>query len=509
MNIHGGQDIDIKINLIDDFSVTTNFMGLSEIGKNNIINNLEKIKHYPNQYQEPYKSNLISWLYQGFEANKNIVLGNGASELIDLLIKIFRYDKKYCIYNSKKWKPGSSTVQYIEYGRTCENYDYIKASIEDLDSDITCIINPCNPTGEYLSVDKLKLYIENSRNNSLVIVDESMQPWLGKDFREDSLISQTEWIKNILEKRNIYIFVIHSWTKFFCCTGIRIGSLICPNEELKNLILKYQIPWSCNILALKYLDGCIIDKDYIEKTWLLTPILRNQLVNKIKSIYPLWKIYGREFLSWLWIDTKSTFFAKLIYDMCKLNGVPIRLGINGYNLPSFIRIGVRSEKSNNIILDLLENLKTYNENKYSQFKIPEKLVIKFDTIDIQTILPHEEIITERFNKLLQYINSLENTKIIPAIIVDYKTNILIDGHHRLEVFKVLNINKIPVIYIDYLHPNIIINPNNKISRDDVINSVNNNILLPPKSTQHMIIDEDDNLFPIILISSLVYINEKN
>ena len=33
MEKHGGQDINIKINLIDDFSVTTNFLGLSEIGK--------------------------------------------------------------------------------------------------------------------------------------------------------------------------------------------------------------------------------------------------------------------------------------------------------------------------------------------------------------------------------------------------------------------------------------------------------------------------------------------
>ena len=507
MELHGGQDINISIKLIDDYSVTTNFLGPSKIGIENIKKNIEdEITHYPNQLQEPYKTNLIKWLYKDLEINNNVILGNGASELIDLLIKIFRFDEKYSIYNTKKWRPGSKTVQYVEYGRTCTNYGFTKTTSDDIDSDITCIINPCNPTGEYMKLYEIKKFIENCKDNSLVVVDESMQPWLNENFRKDSLLSESQWIKELYQKRKISLFIIHSWTKFFCCTGIRIGSLICPNEEIKNLLIKYQVPWSCNILALKYLDGCIKDNTYMENTWYLTTQIRANMVDKIKLLFPLWKIYGEKFLSWIWIDTGSESFAKLVYDICKLNGIPIRLGLSGYNLPSFIRIAVRSEDSNKILFNVLESLITFNKINYPHIKIPDNLVLKYEDVEIDKILIHENVILERYNALQNYVDTLETLKVIPAIIVDYNTNILIDGHHRLYLFKKLNMKKIPVIFINYTHPNIIVNPNNDLCRDDVINAALNKKYLEPKSTQHMFIDLNNNIYPIVILSIMIAIN---
>jgi len=507
MEKHGGQDINITIDLISDFSVTTNYLGLSEIGKNEMLKDINDITHYPNQEQEPYKSNLINWLYKDLIKNNNLLLGNGASELLDLLIKIIRYDENYKIYKTKTWKPGSSTVQYIEYERACLNYGYEKKEYDDIETDITCIINPCNPTGEYRNINELKKYIEKyCKPYSLIIVDESMQLWLGPQFRKDSLLSCKEWIDNIYKTKGILIFIIHSWTKFFCCTGIRVGSIISPNKEYNDLLIKYQVPWSCNILALKYINGCIKDEEYMNKTWSTTKILRNDLVQSIKEIYPNWEIYGESFLSWLWINIKDDKFAKLIYDICKFNGVPIRLGISGYKLPNYIRIAVRDDESNKKLLETIKSIKFVNEIKYPHIKIPDNLIIKFDYININDILCHEKIINERSNALEKYIKTLENTKIIPAIIIEDKHNILIDGHHRLNVFKKLKFEKIPVLYINYSHPNIIVNPNNSLKSIDVINAAITHNYLEPKSTQHMIIDINNNIYPIVVLSPLVNIN---
>jgi histidinol-phosphate/aromatic aminotransferase/cobyric acid decarboxylase-like protein len=506
MEKHGGQDINLKIPLIDDFSVTTNFLGLSEKGKLNMLENIDDITHYPNQEQEPYKTNLMNWLYKDLPKNNNIILGNGASELLDLLIKTIRYDDEYKNYETKSWKPGSSTVQYIEYERACKNYGYEKKQNNDVSTDITCIINPCNPTGEYKNITELKTWINKyCKNNSIVIVDESMQPWLGTYFRSDSMLGQTNWIQDLYTNKKILVFIIHSWTKFFCCTGIRIGSLICPNKEYYDLLKKYQVPWSANILALKYLDGCIKDNDYMNKTWELTQPLRSELVIKILNIYHEWSIYGENFLSWIWINTYSEHFAKLVYDICKLNGLPIRLGINGYKLPNYIRIAVRNEESNNKLINILEELKIFNEYKYPHIKIPDSLIIKSEYIDIHSILCHEKVIKERSTALEEYINTLENLKIIPSIIVDYNTNVLIDGHHRLSVFKKLNLNKVPVLYINYSHQNIIVNPNNSLTTNDVIIAAKSKKFLKPKSTQHMIKDLDGNIHPIVVLSNLIKI----
>jgi histidinol-phosphate/aromatic aminotransferase/cobyric acid decarboxylase-like protein len=503
---HGGQDINLNIKLIDDYSVTTNYLGISEIGLLNIKNNIDSITHYPNQSQEPFRTNLINWLYKDNPLNNNnLILGNGASELLDLLIRSIRYDKNMSIYQSKSWKPGSSTVQYVEYERSCNNCNYEKKDYMEINTDVTCIINPCNPTGEYKNINELKNYISSyCRPNSIVIVDESMQLWVGENFRSDSLLSQTEWINNMYAESKIAIFIIHSWTKFFCCTGIRIGSIICPNDLYCNLLLKYMTPWSCNILALKYLDGCINDNDYMCKTWNTTTAIRENMVNIINSMYPSWTIYGEKFLSWIWIDTHSAEFAKLIYEMCKFNGVPIRLGVNGYKLPSFIRIGVRSDESNQFLFKILNELKIFNYYKYPHIKIPNDLIVKHDLIDIDDILCHENIIEERSDALYKYIETLENTRIIPSIILDYHTNTLIDGHHRLSVLKKLNYKKIYCLFINYSHPSIIVNPNNKLTTTDVINAATTANYLLPKSTQHMITDLDNNIHPIVVLSNLVH-----
>ena len=46
------------------------------------------------------------------------------------------------------------------------------------------IANPCNPTGEYLSVERLKRYVEKSCGKATtVLVDESLQLWRGPDRR--------------------------------------------------------------------------------------------------------------------------------------------------------------------------------------------------------------------------------------------------------------------------------------------------------------------------------------
>jgi histidinol-phosphate/aromatic aminotransferase/cobyric acid decarboxylase-like protein len=51
------------------------------------------------------------------------------------------------------------------------------------------IVNPCNPTGDYLNIFELKDYIQkNTHYGDVVLVDESMLMWLGRNWREESLI---------------------------------------------------------------------------------------------------------------------------------------------------------------------------------------------------------------------------------------------------------------------------------------------------------------------------------
>ena len=496
---HGGQDNNINVYFKEDFSVTTNMLGSNKKGLEFIKENVGEIDHYPPQNFEPFVSNLNNFIFRNFKNNENIILGNGASELIDLTIRSI---------SGSTWKPSKSDTQYLEYDRSSRNTKKIKCKWDNKNTDLTCLVNPTNPTGDYLNVNEMKNYIlTNCSSNSHVLVDESMQPWHSANWRSDSLVSQTDWIVEMASKNSIYIYIIHSWTKIFSCTGLRYGSLICPTKEIYNKIQSLKNPWSVNILALKYIDFCINDKKYMEDTWSKTSELRKYQVDKINKHFPNWNCYGESFLSWIWVNTYNDDTALLAYNLCKFNGTPIRLGKFGYKKNTYIRIAVREKKYFDDLLECLIPLKVTNKiNIPVHLNINSNIIHSFKYVNVEKIKSHEEYILDRHEKLYNYITSNDNVFNIPAIIVCSNTFIIIDGHHRFSVMKKFGISNIPCLLINYFNDNIIVNFNNeKITKNDVIQAGITSEHLPPKSTRHMLIDNNNNFLPLQVLSPNVLI----
>lgn len=344
-----------------------------------------------------------------------------------------------------------------------------------------------------------------------------MQPWYGKNWRSDSLISETKWIKYMADKYKIFIFIIHSWTKFFSCTGLRIGSVICPNTQLYNNINNIKNPWNVNVLALEYIKECIKDDNYMNLIWNNTSLQRKKQINDLKNIFNNWTFHGENFISWIWINTKNSYLAEICYEFCKYNGVPIRWAKISYNCDTYIRIAVRNNEYFEKLLNIFKKINVWislksniisNESKlinYYHININNNIVKYFDYIEIDKIKIHEKFIESRHESLIQYIKNLNYKICIPSIIVCHKTLTMIDGHHRLSIFKHFNKKYIPTLFIDYKNEDIIVNINStNISKELVINSAKSNILLEPKSTSHHIYDLNKKLYPIITIAPNVY-----
>ncbi|KAJ1960732.1 hypothetical protein GGI12_003644 [Dipsacomyces acuminosporus] len=333
---HGGQDWAHLENFIEDFSVTTNAFGMPESAKQAGVRAMEHSHHYPPADQEPAKTSLAQFLWPvGFEAERDrLILGNGASELIDLVIRMAP---------KGTWRPGPFRTQYKEYERSARNNDYTLLEPDASEkADVVCLVNPCNPTGDYLDLPELKAWIEdNAKPGGYVLIDESMQPWHSAQFRDHSLTSQRDYVERLYKEQGISVFVVHSWTKLWCCTGLRLGSVVCPTAEHMRAIKKIQVPWSVNTIALAFLDAVVTDDIYLQKTWQMTTAWREQTVDRIAERFPEWECHGRKFLSWIWVDTKSEEVAQKAADLARAAGVPVRSGRPGYGLPTFIRLAVR------------------------------------------------------------------------------------------------------------------------------------------------------------------------
>ncbi|KNC96731.1 uncharacterized protein SPPG_07940 [Spizellomyces punctatus DAOM BR117] len=351
---HGGQEWQFLDNFIEDFSVTTNGLGTPRKALQAARDALEVCHHYPPADQEPAKTYLANFLwpedYQ--DVHSRLLLGNGASELIDLVTRAAP---------EGPWKPGPWKIQYKEYersaialGRTVLRPDHPTSAA------LTCIVNPNNPTGDYMPIEELKSYIETTvADNTVVMVDESMQPWHSPEFRHDSLISQSEWLKNMFNTRGIAVFIMHSWTKLWSCTGLRLGSVVCPTVDHCIKLKKVQVPWSVNLPALKFLEVVTSDeeKDYLDETWAVTSEWRASLVERLEELCNgQWEIHGKPFLSWVWIDMKDARVAADAVTLAKRAGVPVRAGVHGYACDTCVRAAVRKPEQVDVLVQAWKGL---------------------------------------------------------------------------------------------------------------------------------------------------------
>lgn len=141
--------------------------------------------------------------------------------------------------------------------------------------------------------------------------------------------------------------------------------------------------------------------------------------------------------------------------------------------------------------------------------IDTKIIKRFDYISADKLKNHEKFIPERTNSLKNYIQACVGIRTIPSVIVCHDTLVVIDGHHRLQVMNELGFQFIPCLLIDYHDSNIIVHPlSSEITKDTVIKAGLTENYLPPKSTQHMVLSSSGKLYPIIILSPIVYIENQ-
>jgi len=93
--------------------------------------------------------------------------------------------------------------------------------------------------------------------------------------------------------------------------------------------------------------------------------------------------------------------------------------------------------------------------KIPKYSIPKKKVTP-TLLDIDDLLPHEEIIHERLNALLDMILELGavDMPIIVAPVPGTRKYLIVDGHHRWAALKKLGARKVPAIIINYFSPEV-------------------------------------------------------
>ncbi|MCK4519920.1 MAG: threonine-phosphate decarboxylase [Candidatus Omnitrophica bacterium] len=365
---HGGDIYEVKRKFkgeVIDFSANINPLGLPAAVKKVLCENFNKILHYP----DPWGRNITERIAKYWQINKeNILLGNGSSELIYLIISAFRpktalipvpsfseYERALGSINSK--------IQFLKL-KEKEGFSFNIGPAEK--TDIFFIGNPNNPTGN-LILPSLRAKQSNpilrllrpggARNDSSkLVVDEAFM---------DFLPNQKDYTLIWRAVKNRKIIVLRSFTKFFALPGLRIGYIV-AHKEVVNKLRQCQPPWSVNSLAQLAAELILDDKDYIKKTYKLINKEREFLFEQLTGIEGL-KPYPPAANFLLVKIEKAGVTSKFLKEALIKKGILIRDCGNFRNLNNkYIRVAVRSREENLKLLKGFKGILQKKEGFYAQ-----------------------------------------------------------------------------------------------------------------------------------------------
>ena len=393
MDFHGGNIYKVfrekNIKEILDYSSNINPYGIPESLKKRITENLEVLERYP----DPDYVELRQKLSNLNKVNlSDIILGNGATEIIFLFMKVIN-PKKILIVSPtfgeyeravKATEISGDTVSLsssngdnknienkkieIEYFELKESDDF-KLNIGNLKNelenkyDLLIICNPNNPTGKFLKLAQTEEILkECNKYNTKLFIDEAFIEFLA-DRMKESIINTEENKKNL--------FVTRAFTKFFAIPGLRLGYGMYFDKELEKKISEKKEPWSVNNIAEMAGLTVLDDTEYIEKTLKWIAEEKKYMYEKLNEISGM-KVYETE-VNFITGKIDEKLFSegvnvKILREKMLEQGILIRDASNFKFLDErFFRLAIKDRASNERVIEAMKEIfrkkgvKSFNE----------------------------------------------------------------------------------------------------------------------------------------------------
>ena len=296
-------------------------------------------------------NSLIAAKIFGLHASQ-VIVGNGAAELIKSLMERFTGRLGMAFPTFQEYPNRKAEKDVVPYFVTNDEFRYTAKNLmdfyEDKDIEVLALINPDNPSGNYIRrEDVLKLSEWCEKKNIRFVVDESFVDFV--DEEETTTLLDAEILK-----ANPNLIVVKSISKSYGVPGLRLGVLASSDEELIAEMKKDVAIWNINSFAEFYLQ--IYEKyakDYakaIEKF----KQTRAAYIKDLQALSGL-RVLPTQANYVLCEVTSGVTSRKLAEDLLEGNilikDLSTKKGFDGKN---YIRLAVRDEKDNAILVEALK-----------------------------------------------------------------------------------------------------------------------------------------------------------
>lgn len=370
-DFHGGNIYKIfrekNIDKILDYSSNINPYGVPENLKKEIFEKVFVLERYP----DPDYIELREKIAEKNNLNiENIIVGNGATEIIFLFMKILSPKKVLIVsptfgeyeraIKASTLANDSLEINYFEL-KEAENFVLNIKNLEtELENnyDLLILCNPNNPTGQFLKLKKLEEILKIcEQKNTKLFVDEAFVEFV-EDWENESIINSKE------NKENL--FIIRAFTKFFAIPGLRLGYGICFNNNLLKKMLEKKEPWSVNNIADLAGKTVLDDENYIQKTKEWIKDQKKYMYENLNKIEGL-RAYKTE-VNFILLKIEDNLLEKGL-DVKNLRKKMLEKGILIRDASNFIylnkryfRLAIKDKLNNEKVIETLTSiLKNYNK----------------------------------------------------------------------------------------------------------------------------------------------------
>ncbi len=282
-------------------------------------------------------------------AQDNILVGNGAAELIKSIMGYMKgktgfvrptfeeYPNRYYVENSVYYIPNNPDYSY--------GVDDLTGFFGDKDIQNLVVVNPDNPSGNYIPKSDLIKLIDWTRDKDIkLIIDESFVDF--SDEKDSTLIRQ-----DILSN-NKHLYVMKSISKSYGVPGVRLGVLASGDSEMIASMKKDVAIWNINSFGEFYLQIAEkYKKDYINALALFRAE-RNRFQKELSEIKGFRVIPSQA--NYIMVELSEDISSKeLLKKLLIKYNILIKELTSKVEGKNYLRIAIRNKEDNNTLLEAL------------------------------------------------------------------------------------------------------------------------------------------------------------
>jgi histidinol-phosphate aminotransferase len=308
-----------------------------------------KLHRYPDGSYKKLRDAIAK--LHGINADR-IICGAGSDEIISLLCLAYAGPGDEVLYSRHGFlmypisaKAVGATPVFAEETDLTSDVDALIDKVSD-STRLLFLANPNNPTGTYLSGNKLKLLRHKLREDIILVIDSAYAEYATRNDYSPGI--------NLVEEYD-NVVMTRTFSKIYGLGGVRLGWAYCPTK-ITDILNRIRGPFNVSTPAIEAGLAALSDETFIEKTrmhndfwlaWTRERILELGLNapesagNFLLVQFP----FGLD-------ETKS--MAETANDFLKSRGILVRR-MAAYGLSNCLRISIGQENEMSTTIDALKD----------------------------------------------------------------------------------------------------------------------------------------------------------